>query len=197
MDLVYQNVYGENGKATALTLAKLYTHLEERPPEACISHQIMPAWEQHEAFVQSQPYAAWWLVYRKEPGFADEVCIGNAYVTRAREIGITIDEAHRRQHSASVIIQKIMEMHQPRGPFWANVAPDNKASHALFASLGFRLVQLTYRHDPVFFDEPLYPGHPAARLIGNPAIKLPDESGAEAPDSEAEAKEGETPARED
>jgi RimJ/RimL family protein N-acetyltransferase len=197
MDLVYRNVYGENGKATAVALALLYAHLAERPEEANISHMAMPPWEVHKDFVQSQPYAVWWLVYarvftppefggKSDGGILQEVCIGNAYVTRAREIGIAVDEGYRRQGVASEIIPKLIGMFQPRGPFFANVAPDNKPSHALFESQGFRLVQMTYRIDPVFFDEPLYPGHPATRLTGNPAIKLADEkTGAEAPEFKA------------
>ena len=220
MDLVYRNVYGENGKATAATLALLYTHLAERPQEANISHMAMPPWELHKDFVQSQPYAAWWLIYARVPAdtadesekLIEEVCIGNVYVTRAREIGIAVDEAYRRHGAASKVIGNVIEMHQPRGPFFANVAPDNTPSHALFESLGFRKVQVTYRVDPVFFDEALYPGHPASMLAGNPAIQLrpgeleaiqqgyePEEqkTGAEAPEFAAGVNEGENLSRED
>ena len=215
MDLVYRNVYGENGKATAATLALLYTHLAERPQEANISHMAMPPWELHKDFVQSQPYAAWWLIYARVPAdtadesekLIEEVCIGNVYVTRAREIGIAVDEAYRRHGAASKVIGNVIEMHQPRGPFFANVAPDNTPSHALFESLGFRKVQVTYRIDPVFFDEPLYPGHPAAEVginrdlmpfWRNPLDASEDEkTGAEAPEFAAGVKEGENLSQED
>ena len=167
MNLTFEDIYDAGGKATTLALAILYSHLEQRTPEQNISHKTMPTWEQHCTFVNSRPHAAWWLIYDRieaegDPeGTCEYVCIGQAYFTRAREIGIAIGDAYQRQGYAGEIIAKIIEM-VPRGPVFANVSPRNIASQKLFENLGFGVVQWTYRLDPVFFDEPLYQGHPAA-----------------------------------
>lgn len=166
MNLTFEDVYGADGKATTLALAILYSHLEQRTPEQSISHKTMPTWEQHCAFINSRPHSYWWLVYDRieaegDPERACEyACIGQAYFTRAREIGIAIGDVYQRQGYANEIITKIVEM-VPRGPVFANVSPRNIASQKLFESLDFGVVQWTYRLDPAFFDEPLYPGHPA------------------------------------
>ena len=139
----------------------------------------MPTWDQHVAFVSSRPYAHWWLCYdHVEVDNTDEegkgcpqreyTCIGQVYFTRAREIGIQISDAYWRKGYGSEIVTKLIEM-VPRGPIFANVSPRNIASQKLFESLGFGVCQHTYRLDPVFFDEPLYPGHPAAASRELPA----------------------------
>lgn len=177
MNLTFEDVYDADGKATTLALAILYSHLEQRTPEQSISHEAMPTWEQHCAFVNSRPHAAWWLVYDSvevENGLEtgkphrEYGCIGQTYFTRGREIGIAIGDAYQRHGYASEIVTKVIEM-VPRGPVFANVSPRNTASQKLFESLGFGVVQWTYRLDPVFFDEPLYPGHPAAASRELPA----------------------------
>ena len=40
----------------------LYALLKERRPEENISHMAMPSWEQHRAFVEAEPYDAWYLI---------------------------------------------------------------------------------------------------------------------------------------
>jgi RimJ/RimL family protein N-acetyltransferase len=187
VNLTFEDVYGADGKATTLALAILYSHLEQRTPEQSISHKTMPTWDQHCAFIGSRPHAAWWLVYDRieaegdSEGACEYVCIGQAYFTRGREIGIAIGDAYQRQGYASEIITKVIEM-VPRGPVFANVSPHNIASQKLFESLGFSVVQLTFRLDPIFFDEPLYQGHPAGAsrwVPGEEAVAIKVESSQE------------------
>ena len=163
MNISFENIYDREGKPTTLALAALYSHMEQRSPDQNISHRSMPTWEQHVAFVGSKPYSGWWLVYDHiEASNAGEdgegcpqreyTCIGQVYFTRAREIGIQISNDYWRIGYGSEITTKVIEM-VPRGPIFANVSPRNIASQKLFESLGFGVVQWTYRLDPVFFDE--------------------------------------------
>jgi len=161
MKLSFEDVYGEDGAATDLAVATLYTHLETRDPKANISHKEMPTLAQHTAFVNAKPHSHWWLVYDLNEETAEHLCIGQVYLTRQREIGIFVTEDYHRRGAGTEMVQKLMELAQPRGPFFANVAPANVESQKFFEALGFHIVQWTYRYDPVFFDEPLYPGHPA------------------------------------
>ena len=169
MKISFENVYGEDGAATDLAIAMLYTHLEQRTPEQNISHRTMPTLTQHTAFVNAKPYAYWWLVYdtieadavdEAEP-LTEHICIGQVYLTRQREIGIFLTDDYQRRGAGTEIVHKVMELAQPRGPFFANVSPKNIPSQKFFEGMGFQVTQLTYRFDPMFFDEPLYPGHPA------------------------------------
>ena len=189
MNISFESIYDADGKPTTLALAVLYSHMEQRSPDQNISHRSMPTWEQHCAFVGSKPYAGWWLVYDHiEAGNTDEggegcpqreyTCIGQVYFTRAREIGIQISDAYWRKGYGDAVLTKLIET-VPRGPVFANVSPRNIASQKLFESLGFGVVQWTYRLDPMFFDEPLYQGHPAAASRELPAdvkTATPEES---------------------
>jgi RimJ/RimL family protein N-acetyltransferase len=179
MEISFANVYGENGKPSTVALSLLYAMLEERGPEVNISHRKMPSWEQHVAFVSARPHPYWFLIYDKEwvPAEGsldsdtddfDEYCIGQIYLTNLREIGIQLfRHKHIREGYGTAAVTKLMELVQPRGPFFANVSPKNKVSQAFFESMGFSVTQWTYRLDPVFFDEPLYAGHPATVKDGD------------------------------
>ena len=184
MKLTFEDVYAADGTPHALALAILYSHLEERTPNQSISHKEMPPWENHCAFVMARPYMGWWLVYDsiEVDGEWEHTCIGSVYFTRMREIGITISDAYKRRGYGEAVVTKLIET-VPRGPIFANVSPKNQASQALFEKLGFGVVQWTYRLDPVFFDEPLYQGHPAtsAALNKRPNEDEPPQDGA-APD---------------
>ncbi len=115
----------------------LYDLLLERPTEANISHREMPTYEQHTAFIASIPYLYWHLV-RSDDGF-----VASVYLTRHHEIGVFVKKMYHRCGVASRAVKILMLMH-PQKRFLANVAPDNAASHALFASLGGRIIQQTY-----------------------------------------------------
>lgn len=114
----------------------LYALLCERPAQANISHRGLPTASEHLAFVQSKPYEVWYLVLQGK-----EV-VGSVYITRQREVGIFIFQKHQRHGYAKRAIELLRKKHP--GKLYANVAPGNDASAALFHRLGFRHVQNTY-----------------------------------------------------
>jgi RimJ/RimL family protein N-acetyltransferase len=119
----------------------LYGLLAERTPEQSISHKEMPTYEQHRAFVKSEPYAAWYLVLST----VGEPVVGAAYLSKQNEIGIAIFEKHRGKGYAKEAIEELMKLHD--GPFLANINPNNWASRCLFDRLGFKFIQVTYSHE--------------------------------------------------
>ena len=125
------NVYDEP-KAVPL----LYQLLSERQPEANISHTKMPTMPEHEAFIASRPYHAWYMIK------AGDDLVGAIYLGKDGEIGIGIFEKYQGKHLGTKAIKLIMEKHE--GPFLANIAPHNGRSMHLFEKLGFRLIQYTY-----------------------------------------------------
>lgn len=125
------DVYAHHG-----ALEILYELLKERPSEANISHRSLPTFEQHRQFVTRRPYIAWYLIEEAE------TFVGSIYLTKLREVGIFIFQAHQRKGHACAAIKMICEKHP--GKLLANVAPGNESSHALFARLGWRVIQHTY-----------------------------------------------------
>ena len=123
----------------------LYELLEQRPPEANISHRGMPTMEEHRAFIESDPYAAWYTVEALvgSPGFETPKKIGAVYLTRRDEIGVHILSEYRGRGYGRPAVQMLMERH-PRERYLANISPMNEASQRLFRSLAFTLVQWTY-----------------------------------------------------
>ncbi|KKN77981.1 hypothetical protein LCGC14_0355460 [marine sediment metagenome] len=127
-----------------------YRLLEERTAEQSISHRTMPTWEEHQAFVTSWPYAAWYLVeawVRCIP--EDRMCprtptiVGAVYLTKADEIGVFIFKAYQGNNYGSRAVLKLMEAH-PRDRYLANINPANERSVNMFEGLGFRHIQNTY-----------------------------------------------------
>jgi RimJ/RimL family protein N-acetyltransferase len=168
--LFYENVYGADGAPTPLALAILYTHLEVRTPQQNISHKEMPTWPNHEAFVRARPYKEWWLIFlpevwEEEDGTKDAAwnCVGQIYLTKANEIGIHFLPQYCRKGYGEEVAQWLIEKVR-KGPFLANINPENKASIAFFEKLGFTLLQHTYILNPQFFDEE--PGDEPKRLVG-------------------------------
>lgn len=117
------------------SLEILYELLKERPAEANISHRALPTFEQHRQFVTRRPYEGWYLIEA-------EAIVGSVYLTKAREVGIFIFQAHQRKGHAEAAISMLREKHP--GPLLANVAPGNEKSHAFFLKLGGRVIQHTY-----------------------------------------------------
>jgi RimJ/RimL family protein N-acetyltransferase len=138
MKLVFKDVYGIRGKATDEALEILYCQLKGRPPEANISHHKMPSLREHIHFVDSRPYNTWHLVYDGEE------LIGQVYVTRQFELGIFVEEKHRRKGYGKAIVGWVLKSKLAPG-ILANVAPGNAASQKFFESLGFKVCQWTYR----------------------------------------------------
>jgi RimJ/RimL family protein N-acetyltransferase len=119
----------------------LYDLLAEREPHQNISHKAMPSWESHVAFVTSSPYQAWYLI--QDGGET----VGAIYLTGAGEIGVGIFKKHHGKGYAKRAIAALIEKHGPRR-YLANINPSNRASIALFASLGFTHLQSTYEFAP-------------------------------------------------
>lgn len=118
----------------------LYELLKERPPEASISHRVMPTFEQHRQFVTRRPYEAWYLLSDDERAGA---LVGSIYLTKQREVGVFIFKAWQQMGYAARAVAMLQERHP--GRLLANVAPGNEHSHHLFErKLGGKLIQLTY-----------------------------------------------------
>lgn len=124
----------------------LYDLLAERTPGQSISHKAMPTYREHQAFVASNPYQFWYLISGQTRtdfwgGKLNEM-LGAIYLTRQREIGLSIFRAHQRKGYGRAAVLELMRMHP--GRFLANVNPANEASRKLWESLGGRLLQVTY-----------------------------------------------------
>lgn len=126
---------GEYVDLTPVTLADaqfLYELLDNRPEVMNISHQQMPTWEQHLAFIESRPYAAWYIVGRND---------GTVYLTKQNEIGIHLMSS-RRAGLGTKAIKQLMNLH-PREKYLANIAPGNEASAEFFKRFNFKHIQNT------------------------------------------------------
>lgn len=108
----------------------LWMLLSERTSEQSISHRAMPTWKEHCAFVDSRPYLHWYSI--TNTGLET---VGAIYLTRQREIGISIHTEDRGHGYATAAITELMRLHP--GRFLANINPANEASIALFRKLGF------------------------------------------------------------
>jgi len=134
-----QSVY-EDGPSDRV-LRELYALLRERTPEESISHRQMPNWEDHIAFVERKPYLAWYLILSGmesdffEGRFSKMTIVGACYLSKQREIGVSIFERHRHHGHASAAVKQLMARHPCR--FLANINPANQASISLFLKLGF------------------------------------------------------------
>ena len=116
----------------------LYDLLKERPAVANISHKTMPTWNEHCAFIASNPYLAWYIIQD-----AESKPLGAIYLTRAREIGIFIFRVHHRKGYAAQAVSELLTKWP--GTCYANIAPGNTASIAFFEALGARHIQNTYQ----------------------------------------------------
>lgn len=126
--------------------AVLYDLLAERTPEQSISHKKMPTFGEHVEFIRSKPYQNWWLIVAENPVddiSYEELFVGAVYVTKKREIGISIFNAFKQQGYGKAAVLRVMELY-PSGNFYANVNPANAASKALFESIGGKVIQETY-----------------------------------------------------
>jgi len=123
-------------------LKVLWQLLEERPPEANISHGgHLPEWTDHRAHVETHDHMGWYLI------MAEGIPVGAVYITKKGEIGIGILKAHQRKGYAKAGIRAVMAKH-PREEYLANVAPGNQISANLFWGLGGDIIQVTFRIKP-------------------------------------------------
>src|SRR5262249_28022811 len=108
----------------------LYELLASRDKAVNISHDGMPTFKQHQRFVRSHPYPAWYLI---EVG---QRFVGAIYLSAQNEIGVFLFPQFQSRGHGPEAIRLIMERH-PRGRFLANVNPSNTKSARLFRRLGF------------------------------------------------------------
>ena len=115
----------------------LFMLLGERRPEESISHRRMPSWQEHQAFVASRPYDAWYLI--EDHGSV----VGAVNLTRQDEIGVFLFRDHQGRGLGQKAVRMLIEKH-PRPRYLANVAPGNGRSIRLWERLQFRHIQNTY-----------------------------------------------------
>ena len=114
----------------------LYRLLAERGPEESISHKAMPTIDEHRRFVNSVPYQVWYLIQ------VNDVYVGSVYISKQREVGVSIFKEYRRKGYAEEALGQVMERWP--GRLLANINPSNAKSAGLFGKLGFTLLQHTY-----------------------------------------------------
>ena len=118
----------------------LYNLLFERTKEQSISHKAMPSYEEHLRFIASKPYMAWYLIE------VNGAMVGAVYLSKQREIGISIFKQWQGQGFAWDAVTELMRRHP--GRFLANINPANVASIGLFTNLNFKHIQNTYELEP-------------------------------------------------
>lgn len=148
----FVNVYeGEIVKPMAAEY--LYGLLKERSsePSINISHQEMPSFAQHLAFIERRPYRFWYLL-QPDTGPAAGNWVGTISASTHNEIGVGIARAHRNHGYGRVAIAAFVEKFRPLpevpsarvGRWIANINPANAHSKHVFTQLGFELKQETY-----------------------------------------------------
>lgn len=124
----------------------LWDLLVDRPEVANISHKQMPSWQQHAAFIASNPYAFWYLIELPieitEVGYTYRH-IGAIYLTRKDEIGLGIMEHWQHQGHGAAAVQHLKALH-PRPRYFAHVAPANLQGQQFWLKQGFKPLQVTY-----------------------------------------------------
>lgn len=123
--------------STEDTAFVLWELLKERTPEQSISHEEMPTWDEHVAYIAKRPVEHWYLIGNEDQW------VGSVYLSRRREIGVSIFRVHQRQGYGKFAVEEIMRLHP--GTFYANVAPMNHGSHEFFIGLGAKMIQYTYK----------------------------------------------------
>jgi GNAT superfamily N-acetyltransferase len=136
--------------------AFLWTLFCERTANESISHQAAPSYIEHCDFVAKHPYRTWRIVVADQAELElPNGPVGMIYVTEANEIGVQVLGAFRRRGIARRAIVSLLNELEPnpaipgvRSDHWlANINPANEKSIALFESLGFSPVQITYRRN--------------------------------------------------
>jgi RimJ/RimL family protein N-acetyltransferase len=113
----------------------LYDLLSERNLEHSISHKRMPCYEEHVAFIRSEPYAHWYLI--EDAGY-----LGSIYLTKQREVGLFLFMEHQGKGYGAQAVELLRALHP--GRLLANVNPANERSIRFFERLGFEQIQATY-----------------------------------------------------
>jgi hypothetical protein len=138
MNVTFERVTGERGQVDVLyDLLKARTH--------GISHQALPDFSEHAAFVGDHPYRAWFLV-RDDHGY-----IGSVYVTEQNTIGINVDE-RKIGGCIAAILDRIKSEYEPlpsiksvrAGGFSVNVPPGSSELQSALIRCGCRIAQVSF-----------------------------------------------------
>ncbi|NDB52362.1 MAG: GNAT family N-acetyltransferase [Nitrosopumilaceae archaeon] len=119
----------------------LYELLKKRDPRTNISHRKMPTYKEHEKFVASKPYKAWYVIY------TNNIKTGSIYLSKQNEIGIFLSKKYQGKSIGQEALRLLMEM-IPQKRYLANVSPQNTNSAKFFKKNKFRLIQHTYEYTP-------------------------------------------------
>ena len=119
----------------------LYDLLATRPAIENISHEEMPDYKNHKKY---------WDRIRKhwQTGIIcinghTEIPIGYWYITDRSEVGIHIDPRYKKTDYEYEVLKWIVRTNNK--PLYANLAYKNYIKKAVFARMGFTLLQHTYR----------------------------------------------------
>ena len=123
-------------------VSDLYELLLER--KNSISHTDIPSLNEHNKFVLSHPYEAWYLIYKSEK------LVGSLYVHSDNSIGLNINQSTKED--VSEIISFIKANHKPlpsvksvrRGEFFMNVSYDNGDLIKSLQQLGKEEIQRSF-----------------------------------------------------
>ena len=115
----------------------LYNLLENRNPNANISHKSMPNYDQHVKFVLSEPYSVWYVI------LVNDKKLGSIYLSKQDEIGIFLANDMKGKGIGNIALQLLMRKN-PRKRYLANISPKNKKSLEFFKKNNFEFIQYTY-----------------------------------------------------
>ncbi len=115
----------------------LFELLEKRTSFENISHEKMPAFKNHEKFINSKPYFKWYIIYKNSEK------IGSIYLTNQDEIGIHFLDIKNHEKLFLKLLEHMMKKH-PRERFLININPKNKKLKKIVEKNHFKLIQHTY-----------------------------------------------------
>ena len=109
-----------------------------------ISHTDIPSLNEHNKFVLSHPYVAWYLIYKSEN------LVGSLYVHSDNSIGLNVNQSTKEY--VSEIISFVKANHKPlpsvksvrRGEFFINVSSNNGELIKCLQQLGKDEIQRSF-----------------------------------------------------
>lgn len=119
----------------------LYELLKKRDPRANISHRKTPTYKEHQKFIASKPYKAWYMIYM------ENAKTGSIYLSKQNEIGIFLLKQYQGKNIGKKALCLLIKMN-PQKRYLANVSPKNTNSAKFFKKNEFRLIQHTYEYIP-------------------------------------------------
>lgn len=130
----------------------LYELLKQRAFK--ISHDDLPSFEEHCAFVKSNPYRYWAIIHQSQS------VVGAVYVTNFNTIGIQLVKCDHYSKMYEFIVSNVAKNISPlpgeksliSDGFCINVSPLDRLANESLTSMGCELKQLTYKL-PAFWSE--------------------------------------------